>query len=68
MRGGNGKREKVTLKYKLKNGDHVSIDTSNNQKPKMDWLDFLVTSKAISKVKASLNEEKRNLLSRGAKY
>ena len=54
----NGK--KVNLKYKLKNGDHISIETSNNQKPKMDWLDFLVTSKAKNRVKASLNEE-RNL-------
>ena len=54
----NGK--KVNLKYKLKNGDHIAIETSNNQKPKLDWLDFLVTSKAKNRVKASLNEE-RNL-------
>jgi guanosine-3',5'-bis(diphosphate) 3'-pyrophosphohydrolase len=63
--GGMVNGKKVTLKYKLKNGDHVSIDTSNNQKPKMDWLDFLVTSKAISKVKASLNEEKKKLAEQG---
>ena len=54
----NGKN--VTLKYQLKNGDQISINTSNSQKPKIDWLDFLVTSKARSRVKASLNEE-RNL-------
>lgn len=53
----NGK--KVNLKYKLKNGDHISIETSNSQKPKMDWLDFLVTSKARNRVKASLNEAKK---------
>ncbi len=58
--GGLVNGRKVTLKYKLKNGDQISIETSNNQKPKMDWLDFLVTSKAKNKVKASLNEE-RNL-------
>jgi GTP diphosphokinase / guanosine-3',5'-bis(diphosphate) 3'-diphosphatase len=62
----NGK--KVSLKYKLKNGDQVSIETSNNQKPKMDWLDFLVTSKAKSRVRASLNEEKKNLAAQGGKY
>ncbi len=54
----NGK--KVNLKYKLKNGDHISIETSNNQKPKLDWLDFLVTSKARNRVKASLNEERNS--------
>lgn len=63
--GGKVNGKKVTLKYKLKNGDQVAIDTSNNQKPKMDWLEFLVTSKAISRVKASLNEEKKNLAAQG---
>ncbi|MFW5821985.1 MAG: RelA/SpoT family protein [Tangfeifania sp.] len=63
--GGNVNGKKVTLKYKLKNGDQVSIDTSANQKPKMDWLDFLVTTKAKSRVKASLNEEKRKQAAHG---
>lgn len=55
--GGKVNGKNVTLKYKLKNGDLISIDTSNNQRPKMDWLDFVVTSKAKSRIKASLNEE-----------
>ena len=59
----NGK--KVNLKYKLKNGDHISIETSNNQKPKLDWLDFLVTSKARNRVKASLNEERNSQAAQG---
>lgn len=63
--GGKVNGKKVTLKYKLKNGDHIEIDTSNNQKPKLDWLDFLVTSKAKSRVKASLNEEKKNQAAQG---
>ncbi|MBT6007313.1 MAG: bifunctional (p)ppGpp synthetase/guanosine-3',5'-bis(diphosphate) 3'-pyrophosphohydrolase, partial [Prolixibacteraceae bacterium] len=57
--------KKVTLKYKLKNGDQITIDTSNSQKPKLDWLDFLVTSKAKNKVKASLNEERNNQAAQG---
>ena len=57
--GGNVNGKKVTLKYKLKNGDHISIDTSKKQKPKIDWLDFLVTTKAKSRVKTSLNEERK---------
>ncbi len=63
--GGTVNGKKVTLKYKLKNGDQVSIDTSANQKPKMDWLDFLITTKAKSRVKASLNEEKRKQAAHG---
>jgi GTP pyrophosphokinase len=63
--GGRVNGRKVTLRYKLKNGDQVSIDTSASQKPKMDWLDFLVTTKAKSRVKASLNEEKRNQAAQG---
>jgi GTP diphosphokinase / guanosine-3',5'-bis(diphosphate) 3'-diphosphatase len=57
--GGNVNHRKVTIKHKLKNGDIVSIDTMNNQKPKLDWLDFVVTSKAKSRIKVSLNEERR---------
>ncbi|MBN2520176.1 MAG: bifunctional (p)ppGpp synthetase/guanosine-3',5'-bis(diphosphate) 3'-pyrophosphohydrolase, partial [Bacteroidales bacterium] len=46
------------IKQILENGDQVEIITSKNQKPKSDWLGFVITSKAKSKIKASLNEEK----------
>jgi GTP pyrophosphokinase len=52
----NGKN--VTIKYVLQNGDHVSILRSKNQKPKQDWLSFVVTNKAKTKIKQVLNEEK----------
>jgi GTP pyrophosphokinase len=52
----NGKN--VTIKYVLQNGDHVSIIRSKNQKPKQDWLTFVVTTKAKTKIKQVLNEEK----------
>lgn len=55
--GGKVNGKQVTLKYQLKNGDQIVVETSNNQKPKMDWLDFVVTSKAKTRIKASLNEE-----------
>jgi len=55
--GGKVNNKLVTLKYQLKNGDQISVETSNNQKPKLDWLDFVVTSKAKTRIKASLNEE-----------
>lgn len=57
--GGKVNGRKVSLRYKLKNGDSVVVDTTNNQRPKIDWLDFVVTSKARTRIKASLNEEKR---------
>ena len=63
--GGRINGKKVSLKHKLKNGDYVAIETSNNQKPKVDWLDFVVTSKAKNKIKASLNEEQRKEAANG---
>ncbi|RIH64344.1 bifunctional (p)ppGpp synthetase/guanosine-3',5'-bis(diphosphate) 3'-pyrophosphohydrolase [Mariniphaga sediminis] len=63
--GGMVNGRKVTLRYKLKNGDQVTIETSNNQKPKIDWLDFLITSKAKNRVRASLSEEKKKLAAQG---
>lgn len=53
------------LSHELQSGDQVEILTSQNQKPKPDWLDFVVTSKARSKVKASLNAEKRAISEEG---
>jgi len=55
--GGKVNGKLVTLKYQLKNGDQIAVETSNNQKPKLDWLDFVITSKAKTRIKASLNEE-----------
>jgi len=57
--GGKVNNKLVTLKYQLKNGDQISVETSNNQRPKMDWLDFVATSKAKTRIKASLNEERK---------
>ena len=48
----------VPIRYELKNGDKVEIITSKNQKPKLDWLNFVVTHKAKSKIKRSIKEEK----------
>jgi GTP diphosphokinase / guanosine-3',5'-bis(diphosphate) 3'-diphosphatase len=47
----------VPIRYVLQNGDTVEILTSKNQKPKEDWLDFVVTSKAKTKIKIALKEE-----------
>ena len=49
----------VPLNYKLQNGDQIEILTSSKQKPNEDWLRFVVTSKAKSKIKDTLKEAKR---------
>ncbi len=55
----------VPLATKLRSGDQVEIITSNKQKPKEDWLDFVITSKARNKIKDSLKEEKRKIAEEG---
>lgn len=63
--GGTINGRNVQLKQKLKNGDHVSVVTSPKQTPKRDWLSFVVTNKARSKIKQSLNEEKSRVAAEG---
>jgi GTP diphosphokinase / guanosine-3',5'-bis(diphosphate) 3'-diphosphatase len=48
----------VPIRYHLQNGDKVEILRSKNQKPKMDWLNVVVTSKAKGKIKQALKEVK----------
>lgn len=50
----NGKNQK--LNYKLKSGDTVEILTSTAQAPKLDWLAFVVTSKARNKIRQTVHE------------
>ena len=54
--GGLVDHKKVPIRYELKNGDHVEIQTANNQEPKKDWLNIVVTSKAKSKLKQALRD------------
>ncbi len=49
----------------LKNGDQVEILTSKKQKPSKDWLVFAKTSRARSKIKSALNEEKKTVADEG---
>jgi GTP diphosphokinase / guanosine-3',5'-bis(diphosphate) 3'-diphosphatase len=49
----------VPIRHILQNGDRVEILTSKTQKPKGDWLSFVLTSKAKNKIKAYLKEEEQ---------
>jgi GTP diphosphokinase / guanosine-3',5'-bis(diphosphate) 3'-diphosphatase len=56
----------VPLKHVLQNGDRVEIITSKNQTPSKDWLKFVFTNKAKSKIRQFVKEEQRkNALTMG---
>ena len=55
----------VPISHKLRSGDQVEIITSNKQKPSEDWLNFVVTAKARTRIKDALKEEKRAVAEEG---
>lgn len=55
----------VPFSHTLKSGDQVEIITSEKQTPKKDWLNFVKTSRAKSKIKNALKEEKKKIAFEG---
>jgi len=55
----------VPIAHKLKSGDQIEIITSAKQKPNIEWLNFVVTSKAKNKIKDTLKDEKRKIADEG---
>jgi guanosine-3',5'-bis(diphosphate) 3'-pyrophosphohydrolase len=55
----------VPLSYQLNSGDQVEVITSSKQHPSEDWLTFLITAKAKSRVKDYLKEDKRKIAEDG---
>ena len=55
----------VPLSHQLKSGDQVEVITSDKAKPNANWLDYAITGRAKSKIKSSLNEEKKQIASDG---
>ncbi len=55
----------VSINHVLKNGDQIEILTSAKQKPTEDWLRFVVSPKAKSKIKDVLKEDKKNVAETG---
>jgi len=55
----------VPLSYVLQTGDQVEILTSTKQKPSEDWLKFVVTARAKSKIKAALKEQRKQVAEEG---
>ncbi len=55
----------VPLSHELTSGDQVEILTSNKQVPKDDWLNYVITAKAKSKIKNNLKEQRKKVAEEG---
>jgi len=55
--GGKVNNRAVPIKEVLRNGDIVEVLTQKNQTPKADWLNFVKTAKARSRIKTFIREE-----------
>ena len=51
----------VPLNFELKSGDQIEIITSQHQKPTVNWLDYVTTSRAKTKIKNVLNENTKKI-------
>jgi guanosine-3',5'-bis(diphosphate) 3'-pyrophosphohydrolase len=49
----------VPLKYQIQNGDVIEVITTPGHKPSRDWLNFVVTSRARTKIKHWIAEKQR---------
>lgn len=49
----------VPVDYVLKNGDQVEVITSKKQKPKVQWLEFVKTSRAKESIKEAIRVEQK---------
>ncbi len=56
--GGRINGHSSSIREPLKRGDIVEILTQKNQTPKADWLNIVVTSKARTKIKSILREQR----------
>ena len=55
----------VPLSYRLKSGDQVEIITSNKAFPNPSWLDYVITSRARSRIRSFLKEDKKQIAEEG---
>jgi GTP diphosphokinase / guanosine-3',5'-bis(diphosphate) 3'-diphosphatase len=55
----------VPLSHELKSGDQVEILTSEKQTPKYEWLNYVTTAKAKSRIKEAFKKERKVMVQLG---
>jgi GTP pyrophosphokinase len=55
----------VPLSYEIKSGDQIEILTSGKQTPKEDWISYVITARAKSKIKNALKEQRKKVAEEG---
>ncbi|ASB49935.1 RelA/SpoT family protein [Alkalitalea saponilacus] len=55
----------VPLSHELKSGDQVEILTSEKQTPKYEWLSYVTTAKAKTRIKDAFKKERKDMVKRG---
>ncbi len=55
----------VPLSHTLQSGDQIEVLTTNNNKPNTRWLDFVITSRARTKIKNALKDEEKKIAEEG---
>ena len=55
----------VPLSYRLRSGDQVEIITSEKSFPNPSWLDYVITSRARSRIRSFLREDKKQIAREG---
>ncbi|TVZ55051.1 GTP pyrophosphokinase [Lutibacter sp. Hel_I_33_5] len=55
----------VPLSQELNSGDQIEVQTANNNKPNVRWLDFVITARARTKIKSALKEEEKIIAEEG---
>jgi GTP pyrophosphokinase len=55
----------VPLSHVLKSGDQIKVVTSSTNKPNARWLDFVITARAKTKIRAALKDEEKKIAEEG---
>jgi GTP pyrophosphokinase len=55
----------VPLSQQLRSGDQIEILTSQSVSPQVEWLNFVTTAKARTKIEASLRRQRRLIAEKG---
>ncbi|WP_026777441.1 bifunctional (p)ppGpp synthetase/guanosine-3',5'-bis(diphosphate) 3'-pyrophosphohydrolase [Polaribacter sp. Hel_I_88] len=55
----------VPLSHTLNSGDQIEVITSSTNKPNARWLDFVITARAKTKIRAALKDEEKQIAEEG---